>query len=124
MKTNSDDRHFEVPHATIDELKKIGGDAAIAGLSQALDQGDPQFRQQAVDALAEIGGEAAIAPLVKALKHDKVYHVCKQAASALGQIGSEAAIAGLRKALDDPNHEIRMAVTRILKRTSSETEQL
>jgi hypothetical protein len=75
-------------------LGEIGGEAAVAGLRQALEDPDSDVRRHAAYALGEIGGEAAVAGLRQALE-DPVSDVRWRAAYALGKIGDEAALTDL-----------------------------
>jgi HEAT repeats len=63
-------------------LATTGGEQAIAGLRQALQDKQPWIRETAVEALAEIGGEQAIQGLQQALR-DESEDVRKAAQEAL-----------------------------------------
>ena len=68
-------------------LGKIGSNAAIPELVQALNDEDCIVRRSAAYALGKIGSVEAIPELVKALNHH-YYRVRRRAAEALGKIAS------------------------------------
>ena len=76
-------------------------------LVKALEDKDPEVRQEAVDRLAESKDENAIMYLTKVLLNDKDEDVRESAADALGGLGDERAIDPLTKALRDKDAGVR-----------------
>ncbi|NER52602.1 MAG: hypothetical protein F6J92_39380 [Symploca sp. SIO1A3] len=121
----------------VEALGKIGTEAAITALIQALQYEGELVCQHAAFTLVKIGTKAAISALIQALQNknsgvriiaavalvkirveaavpviiqalqDEDYKVRISAVEALGKIGTEAAIPGLIQALQDKKYDVR-----------------
>jgi hypothetical protein len=87
---------------------------------KALEDKDPEVRQEAVDRLAESKDERAIIELTKVLLNDKDGDVRESAAEALGELGDERAIAPLVQALKDKDAGVRESAVDALGRIGGE----
>ena len=76
-------------------------------LVKALNDKDPENREDAVDSLAESGDARAVSHLTKVLLNDQDEDVRESAAMALEDLGDERAVAPLIKALEDPYAGVR-----------------
>ena len=85
------------------ELKK----ATLESLVKALEDEDPEVREDAVDLLAELKDERAIVHLTEVLLNDKEEDVRESAAEAMGELGDERAIDPLIQALGDKDAGVR-----------------
>jgi HEAT repeat protein len=97
--------HFAQKSAIV-ALGKIGSEAEVPVLTQALEDTDSSVRQKVVEAQGNISSEAVIPVLISALE-DEDSAVRGSAAKALGKIGTEAAIPALIQALEDENSAVR-----------------
>lgn len=80
--------------------------SAIATLIQALQDANPEIREDAAEALGAIGSETTV-PLLAQLLHDENLHVRKAAADALRKIGTSAALEAIATeqfSLKEPHH--------------------
>ena len=81
--------------------------ASLEALVKALEDKDPEVREDAVDILAEVKDERAIAHLTKVLLNDKDEDVRESAAEALGDLRDKRAIGPLVEALRDRDAGVR-----------------
>jgi HEAT repeat protein len=72
-------------------LGRIADPGAVPVLVQALDDGDPGVRREAVASLASIGDPAAVPRLLRAFQSDRETSVRKSAVNALWLLGGPAA---------------------------------
>lgn len=94
----------DVNGSVVEVLSKIGGDAAILGLIEALKSSDKEVRCEALFGLEEIGDERAVPSLLEAM-NDKDYDVRYSAICALTRVGNEAAVPALIEALYQKNND-------------------
>lgn len=82
-------------------------ESTVGALIQALNDTDPDVREEAAKALGEIGDSEAVDPLIQALK-DTDPRVRASAVEALGKIGEKRkSVVQLRKALKDSDPEVK-----------------
>jgi HEAT repeat protein len=89
-------------------------------LVKALEDKDPEVRQEAVDRLAESKDERAVTELIKVLLKDKDEDVRESAADALGELGDERAVAPLVQALKDRDAGVRESAVDALRHIGGE----
>ncbi len=87
---------------------------------KALEDKDPEVRQEAVDRLATLKDERAIAHLTRVLLTDKDEDVRESAAEALGELGDERAIGPLVQALKDKDAGVRESAVEALRHIGGE----
>ena len=90
----------------VNALERIGSDAAVESIENALKDEDRDVRMGALLSLQMIGGAAAVEALTKALDHEDA-DLRWWAAGALGWIGSDAGIAFFANALNDEDRDVR-----------------
>ncbi|MCO6437531.1 MAG: HEAT repeat domain-containing protein [Phycisphaerae bacterium] len=92
------------------------GDAAIAPLCEALNEGSTTARERAVMALVRIGTDQAIKTLCQAMLDAQQNVIIRcAAAKALGKMGATAAVDSLLNALDESVWCVREAAARALE---------
>lgn len=69
-------------------LKQVGGDRAVIGLMDMMDDPNPEIRQAAIDALGNLRAHSASDKLEKILKTDPDIKVKLYAARVLGRLGN------------------------------------
>lgn len=84
------------------------GEAAVPGLTGALQDEQAAVRRAAAKALGKLGNVAALADLLRALT-DADIGTRRFAAQALGRIGHASAVAALSDSLRDPDQDVREA---------------
>ena len=84
------------------------GEAAVPGLTNALQDERAAVRRAAAKALGKLGSAAALADLLRALTDSDV-GTRRFAAQALGRIGHASAVAALKESLRDTDHDVREA---------------
>ena len=85
--------------ARLEDKRKLDDPRAVAALTQAASDEEPELRQVVAFALGFFGGEAARQALRERLQTDESRHVRYQAAAALGRQGDPAAKETLREML-------------------------
>ena len=108
-----------VTDRTIEFLKKMGTEEAIAALGNILASEDHVRRIQAIKALSGIRSSVSISALIGALC-DKDVEIRKSAAEALLRMRSEESIPALVDALDDAAASVRKSCVRCLGEIGSE----
>ena len=92
------------------KTKKWLPEELTAVLVKALEDKNPEVREDAVDLLAELKDERVIVHLTEVLLNDKDEDVRESAAEAMGELGDERAIDPLIKALGDKDAGVRESV--------------
>ena len=82
-------------------------EAPIESIATALEDEDPEVREEAVDRLGESEDDLALARLTEVLLKDKDSDVRESAAEALGEIGDTRATGALIQALRDSDPGVR-----------------
>lgn len=99
--TRQQERAQEVTEST--EVEEV----TFESLVKALEDNDPEVREEAVDNLGESEDERAVAHLTEVLLKDRDVDVREVAAEALGEIGDARAISALIQALRDKDPGVR-----------------
>jgi HEAT repeat protein len=94
----------------LEVLGRIGKEASVPILLQALEDSHEEVRLAAAKALGQIRSSVSVDPLIRRLQ-DGFGHVRRAAASSLGAIGDPRAFLSLVELLKDPYPDVRMAAS-------------
>lgn len=92
---------------------------AVEQLVQALEDTDPEVREQAVKGLGETRAVEAVEPLIREVS-DRESDIRVHAAAALGALRNPAAVGALLRVLDEPGVSLQAASIRALGRIGGE----
>ena len=93
-------------------LGQIGDPSAVPALIDSLDDADSDVHYTALEAIAQFGSKAI--PALRAGLTAEDAQVREGCAAALGRLGDPDTVSDLVIALDDPTHEVRLAVGQAL----------
>ena len=96
-----------------ENLGKLGSEAAIPALLNAIEHSDYHVRRGAAEALGKLGSEVAIPALLNAIA-DSDGHVSWIAEEALVKLGSDAAIPALLQKIEHSDYYVRRSAARVL----------
>ena len=102
-------------------LSRIGGDAAIGGLRQALQDPDKDVRRAAAAGTVDLDPVGAFDDFVFMIENDAEWELRVRAAQGLGGSGLEEAAPILEQATSDPNEYVRAAAANALRLLRGET---
>jgi HEAT repeat protein len=94
----------------LEVLGRIGKEASVPILLQALEDSHEEVRVAAAKALGQIRSSVAVDPLIRRLR-DSFGHIRRAAASSLGAMGDPRALIPLVEILKDPYPDVRMAAS-------------
>jgi HEAT repeat protein len=98
-------------------LGQIGGESAIRGLTQLLDDPDPWVQQAAAQAIGKVGAEKTVFHLQQAIKH-RNWDILSSMIDSTENITDEDLISEFRILLEDVDPDFRDCAARALGKTS------
>jgi HEAT repeat protein len=111
----SEDRDSIVRQRAAEALTKLGGEVALKGLADGVNDPLDDVRLASVRGLRKLDPCFAKPALVRLLFEDSMWEIRVQAATALGACGDPEVLPALEAALEDPNEFVRSAAANAIR---------
>lgn len=118
----SEDRDSIVRQRAAEALTKLGGEVALHGLADGVNDPLDDVRLASVKGLRSLDPCFAKPALVRLLFEDSMWEIRVQAATALGACGDPEVLPALEAALEDPNEFVRSAAANAIRVHQGQSE--